>query len=175
MIEVAFTVPGAPVGKGRPIAGKSFGSGFTTLRTPTKTVNYESTVALFASQAMAGRPMLLVACEVTLAIRVQVPASWSQKKQRAALAGAVFPTTKPDIDNVEKAIFDGLNGVVWKDDVQVVKVTKSKRYAEQPGVQVTVRALTEVDEAPEHPQATLLPPAHIQQPEAVAVFEDPFA
>lgn len=40
---------------------------------------------------------------------------------------------------MEKAIFDGMNGVVWKDDVQVVEVRKRKRYAETPGVVVIVK------------------------------------
>ena len=34
-----------------------------------------------------------------------------------------------------------MNGVVWLDDVQVVKVIKCKRYAETPGVVVIVREL----------------------------------
>jgi hypothetical protein len=38
--------------------------------------------------------------EVRMFIALQVPASWSQKKQRQALEGTVFPTTKPDVDNV---------------------------------------------------------------------------
>lgn len=31
-------------------------------------------------------------------------------------------TTKPDIDNVLKAVLDALNGVAYKDDSQVVEV-----------------------------------------------------
>lgn len=34
-----------------------------------------------------------------------------------------------------------MNGVVWLDDVQVVRVIKCKRYAETPGVDVFVREL----------------------------------
>lgn len=142
MSQIIFTVPGAPVGKGRPRVGKSFGTGHPTLRTPEKTVNYESRIALAGHQAMAGAPVLEQACAVKLEIYVQVPASWSKKKQAAALNGEVLPTTKPDIDNVEKAIFDGLNGVVWKDDVQVTDVIKKKRYSATPQVIVTVEPRT---------------------------------
>lgn len=134
---LTFTIPGPPIGKQRPIAGRSF-AGHTTLRTPAKTINYEALVAHAAHQAMAGRTPLLEACTVTLDICVAVPASWSKKKIAAALAGQVHPTTKPDIDNVEKAVFDGLNGVIWRDDVQVVAVTKRKRYGATPGVTVEV-------------------------------------
>lgn len=138
LASITFFVPGKPVGKGRPIVGRSFGTGFTKLRTPEKTLNYESLVAHSAHQAMAGRPMLLEAVCVEIQIDCDVPASWSKKKQALALADAIRPTTKPDIDNVEKAIFDGLNNVAWKDDVQVVSVTKAKRYAATPGVTVVI-------------------------------------
>ena len=37
-------------------------------------------------------------------------------------------TSKPDIDNLIKAILDGLNGAAWEDDAQVCKVTASKRW-----------------------------------------------
>jgi Holliday junction resolvase RusA-like endonuclease len=141
---IAFTVPGQPVGKGRHRSVARKGKGGKTYIaniTPDKTVNYEGLVAYAGQQAMAGRPVLDGAVSVVLRIAVQVPASWSKKKQAEALAGNVHPTTKPDIDNVEKAIFDGLNGVVWKDDVQVVQVVKSKRYGATPGVEVEVRAV----------------------------------
>ena len=78
---------------------------------------------------------------VELEIRCPVPASWSQKKQRQALLGEIYPTTKPDVDNVEKAVFDAINGVVWRDDVVVVDVVKRKRYSAHPGLSVTVEPM----------------------------------
>jgi Holliday junction resolvase RusA-like endonuclease len=137
---LTFTIPGNPVGKGR--ARVSRRGGFARLYTPEKTANYESLVAMAGQQAMAGRPVIEGAVTVNMRIAVQIPASWSKKKQAAALAGQVYPTTKPDIDNVEKAIFDGLNGVVWKDDVQVVSVVKSKWYGDVPGVEVSITPIS---------------------------------
>ena len=117
--------------------------GHASLYTPAKTANYEGLVAHAAQAAMAGRPMFdgAVACNVF--IDAPVPASWSQKKQRMALAGEVLPTTKPDADNVVKAIFDGLNGVLWRDDVLVVDLRVRKRYAATPCVRVEVWAVAE--------------------------------
>lgn len=131
---IAFTVPGQPQGKGRPRVGKV--GAHARLYTPAKTVQYESLVAHEAHCAMAGQPMLEGPVCVQLAIECQVPASWSQRKQAAALAGEVVPTTKPDIDNVVKAVFDGCNGVLWRDDVQVVNVSVSKRYSPTPRVRL---------------------------------------
>jgi Holliday junction resolvase RusA-like endonuclease len=133
---IRFIVPGQPVGKGRPRVGNV--GGFSRLYTPEKTVSYENLVGYSAAQAMKGRPLIDSPVSVTLHIGVQIPASWSGAKRRRALAGVELPTTKPDIDNVEKVIFDGMNGVVWKDDVQVVDVCKTKRYSLTPGVSVEV-------------------------------------
>lgn len=131
-----FHVPGQPVGKGRARIGKV--GAHARMFTPAKTVNYEGLVALAAQQAMAGAPLFEGPCEVKMRVDCQIPASWSQKKQRAAAAGDSHPTTKPDVDNIVKAIFDALNGVVWKDDVQVVALTVSKRYWMVPGVAVRI-------------------------------------
>jgi Holliday junction resolvase RusA-like endonuclease len=143
---IAFTIPGQPQGKGRPLAGWKFAKGgvkLPSLRTPQKTVQYEGLVAHAAQQAMAGAAPIEGPCSVTLAIDCQVPASWSQKKRRMALAGDVLPTTKPDADNVVKAVFDGLNGVAWRDDVQVVDLRVRKRYAATPCVRVEIVAKEE--------------------------------
>ncbi|WJJ94015.1 RusA family crossover junction endodeoxyribonuclease [Neopusillimonas aromaticivorans] len=133
---IRFTVPGKPVAKARPKAaarGKHI-----TLYTPQKTVAYESTVALAARQAMAGKPLLTGPVEVFMTLVLPVPVSWSKRKQADALAGAVMPTTKPDADNCVKAIFDAVNGVVWVDDVQVVGLRLRKIYGATPCAQVTV-------------------------------------
>ena len=139
MTSIVFIVPGQPQGKGRPRVGKV--GGHARMFTPEKTVAYEGLIALAAQQAMQGRPLITGAVSVVLDIRCQVPESWSKTKKAQALTGEVMPTTKPDIDNVEKAVFDGLNGVAWKDDVQVVQVTKRKRYAPLPGVYVEIKML----------------------------------
>lgn len=108
------------------------------LFTPKKTANYESLIAVAAQQAMAGRELIAGPVLMELRIVVPVAASWSKKKTTAALAGEVMPTKKPDADNVLKAICDGINGIVFRDDVQVVNVSLSKRFGPTPGVTVRV-------------------------------------
>jgi Holliday junction resolvase RusA-like endonuclease len=84
---------------------------------------------------------------VGLQVVCSIPQSWSQKKQRMALAGEVRPTGKPDADNVLKAMCDGMNGVVWRDDAQAVEVSVSKRYGPTPGVTVRVESLEAAPQA----------------------------
>ncbi|QDQ25306.1 RusA family crossover junction endodeoxyribonuclease [Chitinimonas arctica] len=138
---LSFTVPGEPQGKGRGRIvrwGKKAG-----IKTPDKTVAYEGLVAHSAAKAMAGAVPFVGPVAVSMHITVSVPHSWPKHRREHALAGRVLPTKKPDIDNIEKAIFDGLNGVAWRDDVQVVVVSKYKCYGEAPGVAVEIRAIEE--------------------------------
>lgn len=138
---VKFVVPGDPVGKGRPRVSTI--GGHARMFTPKKTASYEGLIAVVGTEAMAGRVLIEAPVLVEMRIVLPVPASKSKKFTAQALAGQIFPTKKPDMDNVIKAIYDGLNGVVWKDDVQVVDAIVKKRYGEVPGVYVTVIPLTQ--------------------------------
>lgn len=139
-MTMQFFIAGTVIGKGRPRAGRG-PSGHVRLYTPEKTASWENLVGWTAAQAMAGRALLEGPLKCLLSIEVGVPASWSMKKSTAALLGQVRPTTKPDLDNSAKAILDAMNGVVFKDDVQVVMLVVSKCYSAKPGVWVTVEQL----------------------------------
>lgn len=57
-----------------------------------------------------------------------------------------FPTTKPDVDKLTRAIFDALaQAWVVADDSQIVTGTQSKRYADDRPVGVAIR-VKEVEE-----------------------------
>nr|DAQ86101.1 MAG TPA: Endodeoxyribonuclease RusA [Caudoviricetes sp.] len=47
----------------------------------------------------------------------------------------------PDADNIAKAVLDGLNGVVYADDKQIVELKVIKAYAEVPRVEVTIEEI----------------------------------
>jgi Holliday junction resolvase RusA-like endonuclease len=54
-----------------------------------------------------------------------------------------FPTGKPDRTNLQKAAEDGLTGLIWKDDAQVVDGRTRKLYAgpEGPHTVITVEEI----------------------------------
>ncbi len=108
--------------------------------TPQRTVNYESLVALAAQEAMRGKDIVTGPVKLALVAAVPVAKSWPKKRREAALEGREMPTGKPDIDNMVKAIADGMNGVVWVDDAQIVTLAVQKVYSETPGVAVFVEA-----------------------------------
>ena len=137
--KIEFFVPGTPVGKGRPRAARR-GAG-VVMFTPEKTADYESLVAATASNAMRAEagPLFTGPLEAVLEMRFPVPASWSKAKRARALAGVEWHTSKPDADNVAKAILDACNGVVFRDDSQIVMLTATKEFSETPGVRVVIR------------------------------------
>jgi Holliday junction resolvase RusA-like endonuclease len=59
-------------------------------------------------------------------------------KKGRALAQMIRPTVKADIDNIAKAILDGMTGVAWDDDKQVVSLRVEKTYSASPRVVVEV-------------------------------------
>lgn len=134
---IAFTIPGQPVAKGRPKFARR--GAHVVAYTPAKTAGYENLVKLAATGAMAGRDPSAAPIELVVELRMQIPASWSNKRRALAAAGAIRATKKPDADNILKGIKDGCNGIVWRDDAQVVRIVLSKSYADQPGANVAVR------------------------------------
>lgn len=134
MIELH--VPGQPQGKGRARFAKR--GAFMRAYTPEKTVAYEGLIALAGEKVMDGRDCLSGPLDLKIAAVFQIPKSWSQRRRAAALLSPDWHTGKPDGDNVLKAVGDGLNGIVWRDDSQIARCSISKAYGEKPGLTVTV-------------------------------------
>ena len=53
---------------------------------------------------------------------------YSKKRKKSILEGSEGFTKRPDVDNLVKAVLDGLNGIAFKDDCQVVEVHATKGY-----------------------------------------------
>ena len=138
-MKITFTIPGKPTGKGRPRFARR--GDFVATYTDSKTASYENLVKLAANQAMGGREPLAGAVSLSVYVYVMPPASWSKKKRESALAGEIRPTVKPDFDNLIKIMGDGMNGIVYLDDKQIVALAGIKSYAAKECAHVEVTAL----------------------------------
>lgn len=49
-----------------------------------------------------------------------------------------YPTVAPDLDKLVRGVNDGLTGVAFVDDSQVVHLTASKEYSDIPGVDIEI-------------------------------------
>lgn len=129
MLSLNFSILGTPTGKGRP----RFYRGRAV--TPKKTRDYETLVRHEAQQAlehMVQLPNFEAPCEVTIDAYYSIPKSYTKKQRRQiAESGAwVVRPGKPDLDNAIKEILDGMNGIVYRDDVQVVSLRAKKHWCE---------------------------------------------
>ena len=123
-------------GRGFPHYGK-----LTKVYTNKQTFDSKSAIGISASQAMGSSKPLETPLAVFLYIRLPVPKSYSKKRTEACLSGFEHPTKKPDIDNVAKAFLDAMNGIIYKDDTQVIQLHVNKVYALESGVDVMVKEI----------------------------------
>lgn len=126
-----FTIPGKPVGKGRPRFCRN------GTYTPEKTANYETLVKWAYAAVYPDKHLFEGPVELVITAYYAIPQSWPKKKQMLAELGDIRPVIKPDADNVVKAISDALNGLAYKDDAQVATVRFDKWYG-NPRVEVDV-------------------------------------
>jgi Holliday junction resolvase RusA-like endonuclease len=138
-IDVLVQLPGEPRGKGRPRAFVFRGQ--VRMHTDAKTKAYEDLLRGAARNAMGGRSPISGPIDLTIEAHFSIPESWPKYRRRAALQGIEPHITRPDADNVVKIGMDALNGIVWCDDNQVVRVIASKHYGTAPGLMIAVTAI----------------------------------
>ena len=119
MSEFSVTVYMTPVGKGRPRMTKR-GHVFT----PLKTRQAENEFARYVRLKMG-------VTNQWQAFQGPIRANLEFGFIRPKSSKREYPTVNPDIDNLIKMVLDSCNGILYKDDVQVVSVTASKVYAAQ--------------------------------------------
>lgn len=134
-MEVHFTVPGEPVGKGRPRFSRQ--GSFVMAYTPGKTVSYENLIKVeYERQSGLSFGEREIGLRVTAYF--SIPKSVSKAKRQRMKDGEILPAKKPDIDNVCKVVADALNGVAYNDDRQIVYTEIYKRYDDMPRMDVSI-------------------------------------
>lgn len=145
--RLTFFVPGIPRGQSRVrsrIINGTAGKTFVMHHKAPDQAGDEARISQILVNHAPERPLV---GPVKLWIRAQipVPASKSKKWKRLALEGFIYPDNKkPDCSNIQKHIEDCFNGVIWVDDVQVIRGTVEKVYSEKPGYFVVLEYLPEL-------------------------------
>ena len=139
MSSITFTVPGHPKGKAR--ARTVHTGGRTFSYTPEGTVLYENLVKTCFYQTRAHPFDADEELKANIIAYYPIAKSTGKKKRQQMLAGLIWPTKKPDLDNVIKSILDALNKVAYHDDTQIVSLSMEKFYSDSPRVEVTISNL----------------------------------
>lgn len=133
-----LTIPIRAVGKERPRWCKRYNYAYT----PKRTKDFEEKIAAYAAVYMRNNQISVseTYIDFDLIVYNKVPKSWSQKKTKDALSGVIRPT-KGDLDNQLKSILDGLNGVAYVDDRQVVQFRATKLYDYEDSIKIKIKEL----------------------------------
>lgn len=123
MIDIVFH--GTPIGKARPRFGRAKSGNIVTY-TPAKTTNFERDLRSLAQVAMVGKTV------IEGAVKVTITAYFSHKTKTG------WHTSRPDLDNIVKAVLDALNGIVFDDDAAVCELVAFKKYDNDERVEVQV-------------------------------------
>lgn len=135
-----FSLAIDPVSKGRPRA--TVRGGFASVYTDAKTRKYERDIGMMAMSAMRGQEPFQGPISVSMRFRLALPKSLSKRARAAILAGENAYLGIRDLDNLGKSVGDALNGICWRDDVQIVRLFLSKIPAETGGVDVRISSLS---------------------------------
>lgn len=117
---ITFTIPGRPFAKQRPRFSRRSGRAFT----PQETVSFEQTVGTIAAQHFP--TPLQGPVRLTIYATFEPPKSWSKKKTAEHLNR--HHVQRPDLDNIGKAIGDGLNRIAFADDSQIADMRVVKTW-----------------------------------------------
>ena len=96
---------------------------------PKEFQEYKAQIADEASIVMAGNAPL------EGALKTDIKFFCRTKKITSRKAG--------DVDNLAKSVLDALNGVIWKDDSQIVQCSLAKFHSETPCIMVEVETLND--------------------------------
>jgi Holliday junction resolvase RusA-like endonuclease len=136
-MTTAFFVPGVPAPKGSlkaiPFRRKTGKLGVSVKHDNPKVKTWMANVALIGRRSWKGEP---TDDELRVELVFLLPRPKTVKRE--------WPSAKPDIDKLARAILDALEGVVFTNDSRVVQLDTSKEYAEpelgdEPGVNVWIR------------------------------------
>lgn len=144
MIDV--WIPGDPVSQGRPRfvrRGRYMGA-----IDPERSRLWKHHARGYIREAMKDAAPLLGPLELSVLFVFSCPASHCAKPTKRNPEPAPTPRrwreSRPDIDNLTKAVMDASNGLIFEDDCQIVRLDARKvwgRQGEDAGVYMTVRSV----------------------------------
>jgi len=142
----SFTVPGQPVPQGSLSPFVHAKTGRVVAPQKRTLVEWRETVAWHARQLGAVDPTP-DPVRVILDFRLRRPRSHFGTGRNHGVLKTSAPAwcvSRPDVDKLQRACLDALTGVLWRDDSQVVDITASKSWADEPRVDIEVHEVGDV-------------------------------
>ncbi len=111
--------------KGRPIITSS-----------TKGLKAWRNLVALAAQAKAPQELIEGPLHIDLDFKLPKPKSEPKRKR-------TWPSRRPDLDKLIRAILDALTGIVFRDDSQVISIYAAKDWG-TPGVEIHIFQISEI-------------------------------
>jgi Holliday junction resolvase RusA-like endonuclease len=143
----------------KPVAKGRARSGIGHHYTPSRTRDYEDYLRVSAREQYDSTPMYgPLAVDIVIVFGTKKKERWGD-----------WHIFKPDGDNLEKAVFDALKGIIWLEDCLIADHRTRKYWGEESSVVVTVSCLEMTAEDISHTMAIA------KRPSVLAVRHDPCA
>jgi Holliday junction resolvase RusA-like endonuclease len=137
---VAFTVYGPAQPAGSKVAGRTKDGRMFVRDDAKRSRPWKTQVAQAAGEAMNGAP--LFDGPLSLCVRFYMPRPKGHFGANGLLPSApLYPTVRPDVTKLLRAIEDALTGIIWRDDSQVVAQHALKGYGEPACAEIEVGTL----------------------------------
>lgn len=136
MLDIFLEV--TPTPKGRPRMG---GAGNVYTPEKTRLAERELRALLILELNKAKVKITSAPVYVSLVFNYMYPKKLSPHDKLLADLDLLYKATRPDLDNLEKLVIDSMNGLVFYDDNQVVKLMGEKRYSGREGIEIKVLEL----------------------------------
>jgi Holliday junction resolvase RusA-like endonuclease len=130
---IKFTVFGKPVGKQAVKHYFNQKSKKMIGYSPSKTKDWQELIAI---QALQHRPQRLLDCPLSVSATFYLIKPKSRRKKD------LYPDRKPDHDNLEKALYDALEGIIYINDSRIVEKYFCKKWGDPPRVEIEIKELT---------------------------------
>jgi Holliday junction resolvase RusA-like endonuclease len=139
--HITFTVFGVPVPKARARVSAALKKNgrrytYTPERTRKAELDFITQAAIHAPETPFSGPITLSA-----AFHMPIPKSWPKWRKDEAMEYNIRPTCKPDIDNLVKLTMDAMNGIFWHDDAQIVSISATKCYSDDPRIAIYLKEI----------------------------------
>lgn len=108
---------------------------------PADVIEYKNTLqSIIINQLPKGFVPFETGLYVIYHFKYPYPKNLSKKKKASLIEkfGKIFRSKKQDLDNLQKAVNDAMNGIVFKDDSLICVANSFKYYSDKPGTSIII-------------------------------------
>lgn len=139
MTDLNFYIPGIPKPAGSKKAFRHAKTGKVMLVDACDgSRDWKTTVSQYALSFRGSSGLMSGPLSLTVEFRMPRPKNHYRANGTLKESSPVWHTNAPDATKLLRAVEDALNGVLWRDDRQIVLQSVSKAYGESPGAHIMI-------------------------------------